>query len=230
VEVDCMKMGDGTLVVVIDKDGDKSTASVWHNPGLDVRYRRLFRNAWRQARKVDRNKVDHGIKVVVFGSFWLEALVNRVLSRIVMRETHGESFGRAVWAGLKRVSLRDKLVLSRAYASDVVGCREAICLPELDRLLEVRNRLAHFKDSDTLVAEFSFLDFDEVLPVILSADDPELIKQLKSPSILAQAETVARIAKWVVKIERQFEKRHGIATHASREGEPEDEGQSGSAK
>ena len=72
-------MRDGQFIF---KVWEGKLVSISQNAGLDERYKDLFRNARRATAKTP-SSVNSGIKMVVFGVFWLEARANRVLREIL---------------------------------------------------------------------------------------------------------------------------------------------------
>jgi hypothetical protein len=198
-------MRDGRLIFQFENG---VITGVLENAGLDEFYERLFRNARRSVRR-SGNHVTAGIKMVIFGAFWLEALSNLILRQALIHEAREESFGIALWNALRRAALLEKLELLRSVASDVLQIEYRDLLPGLKRVLDLRNRLAHFKDSNSPIAE-SVGGVDEALRVLLDADDPLLIQELKSPAILLRAESVLKAARWMSQMQKDHNRKRGI--------------------
>ena len=198
-------MRDGRLIFQFENG---VITGVLENAGLDEFYERLFRNAHRSAKR-SGDHVNAGIKMVIFGAFWLEALSNHVLRQALNHEASEETFGIALWKALRRAPILEKLELLRSLSSDALRIEYEDLLPQLKRLLDVRNRLAHFKDSDSAIAG-SLGGIDEAIGILLSADDPLLIKELKSPTILVHAESVLKTARWMSRMQKGHNRKRGV--------------------
>ncbi len=197
-------MRDGSLILQFERG---QVVAVRSNAGLDQFYERLFRHAYRAARR--SHSVEPGIQLIVFGGFWLEARANSMLRQTLVLEVREASFAPALWEALKRVPLSDKLGLFLALASSDLQEQFGDLNARLRRLLDLRNRLAHFKDSDTQVSG-PVSSLEETIKVLETADDPLLIRELKRPEVLTHGETVSVLAKWLKLFERTHAKARDI--------------------
>jgi hypothetical protein len=123
-----------------------------------------------------------------------------------MRE---RSFAPALWQVLKRAALVEKMELLLALASAELREEYRDLGIQLRKLLELRNRLAHFKDSDTAIGG-PLESVEEVERIFQVSDDPGLIRELKRPGVLKQAQTVLRLARWLGRVEKVHAKRRGV--------------------
>jgi hypothetical protein len=182
--------------------------SVLSNPGLDRFYERLFRHAYHSAKK-SAIGVESGIRLVVFGSFWLEARANVILRNALLLELHEPAFASALWEALKRAALPDKLDLLLALAPVDLQASYGDLSTRLRSLLELRNRLAHFKDSDTPIMG-TVPSVEEAIKIMTAAEDPPLIRNLKRPEVLKHAETVLKVSRWLRQVQKAHAKRRGV--------------------
>ena len=153
--------------------------------------------------------VEPGIRLVVFGSFWLEARANVILRNALLLEVRESPFASTLWEALKRAALADKLHLLLALASVDLQASYGDLSERLRSLLDLRNRLAHFKDSDTPITG-PVPSVEEAIKIMAAAEDPPLIRDLKRPEVLKLAETVLRVSQWLRQLEKAHAKRRGI--------------------
>ena len=176
---------------------------VFVNAGLDSIYEHIFQNA---KRNTQRNPTDvvHGIKVLVFGCFWLEALCNDCLKYFLNNWVKQKTFCESLWDTLKRANIIDKFTIISAFATKKQLQQYESLLPSLKRVLDLRNRLAHFKDKDFRIADT--VDVNEAISLILSAPEPELIQELKGLKIKKHGEAITRSKNWVGSVYRRYSK------------------------
>jgi hypothetical protein len=93
-----------SLILKIEKG---QVTDVLLKANLNQTYRFLFRNACRAAKRRP-NGVEHGVKIVVFGAFWLEAEANEVMRSVLNLEITSPSVRSSLWDRLKRQSVLDK--------------------------------------------------------------------------------------------------------------------------
>jgi hypothetical protein len=183
---------------LIGKDGGIEISA---NIPLDLVYRRLFNNAQRNVRRNPAN-IENGIKTIIFGCFWLEAYTNTIIRDTVRWSLSNTVFGERVWEQLKRANLFDKLDLISTYCAGKQLEEINSLKPKLKQTFELRNRLAHFKGEEQLIAknvniEQAFLEID-------NAPDPELINLLTSSKMINEhADILAQSGKWLNKIVKQ---------------------------
>ena len=118
---------------------------IWLRANLDETYKTLFKNAC-QAAKHNPKNVGHGIKIVIFGSFWLEAYANEVMRLILNREIDSVSLWKTIWDRLKRLSIQDKFDFFYQISPANIRQKYKDLKRPIKELFDLRNRLAHFKD------------------------------------------------------------------------------------
>lgn len=198
-------MRDGQLIFKVERG---QIVEVLQNPGLDQFYERLFRNAYRTASRSSAT-VDAGIRLVVFGVFWMEARCNVVLRRALYLEVHEPSLGPALWQVLKRAALLDKTDLLRAFAPARLEARYRQLRSQLQSLIELRNSLAHFKDSDVRIGG-PLISPLQAVRILRTSDDSQLIRELRRPAVLKHARTVSGLSQWLTQLEKAHSKRRGV--------------------
>jgi len=203
-------MDDGSLILEV-KDGQ--IVAVLQNARLDQFYERMFRNAYRRARG-SRRSVEAGIHILVFGAFWLEAHANLFLQHALGLEARSQAFGIALWTALRRSALLEKLELFHVLASDSLAVQDLEVRSGVKALLDLRNRLAHFKDEDNLV-DGPLAGIHEVVTVLQTAEDPDLMKQLKAPAILKHGQAVLGAYRWMSRVQRSHAKTRGVHIKSS---------------
>ena len=199
------QMRDGPLILQFEHG---QVVGMRSNSGLDHVYERLFRNAHRAAKK-SATSVEPGIRLVVFGSFWLEARANAILRNALTLEVRESPFASTLWEALKRAALPEKLDLLLVLASVDLQSVYGDLSKRVRSLLDLRNRLAHFKDSDTAVTG-PVSSLKEAIKLMAAAEDPPLVRGLKRPEVLKHADTVSNVARWLTQLEKAHAKRRGI--------------------
>jgi hypothetical protein len=185
---------------------------------LDETYKSLFRNACRASRRKP-NAVEHGVKIVVFGAFWLETHANELMRLILNREISVPSVKKAIWDRLKRQSVLDKFSFFDSISpGSLHPAYEAIRQPTKE-LFDFRNRLAHFKDdpealgledakdTDGADSKIKMQELDDLLKVI---PVPSMNKYLMWSSAQLFAATVKKASEWLTKVERHSDKSHKV--------------------
>lgn len=198
-------MRDGSIGIQVEHG---QVIGISSKPGLDSFYECFFRNAYRSAKKA-ANRVEPGIRLVVFGSFWLEARANAILRNVLPLEVHEPSFAPVLWEALKRAALPEKLDILLALASVDLQAPYGELSKRVRSLLDLRNRLAHFKDSDTSITG-PVPSLEEAIKIMVTAEDPPLIRELKRPEVLKHAETVISVSQWLRQLEKAHAKRRGF--------------------
>lgn len=197
-------MRDGSLILQFEHG---QVVAVRSNAGLDQFYERLFRNAYMAARR--SRSVEPGIRLIIFGGFWLEARANSILRQALTIEVRKASFAAALWEALKRSPLTEKLDLFLALSSSELQEQFGDLKTRVRRVSDLRNRLAHFKDDDTAVSG-PVSSVEETIKILETAGDPPLIRELKRPEVLTHGETVTVLAKWLKRFDRMHTKARGI--------------------
>jgi len=173
------------------------------NAGLDSIYERIFQNAKRNTQRNPTNVV-HGIKVLVFGCFWLEASCNDYLKYFLDNWVTQKTFCESLWDTLKRANILDKFRIISAFATKNELQQYESLLPSLKRVFDLRNRLAHFKDKDFQIADT--VDINETISLLLSAPEPELMQELKGLKIKKHTEAITRSKSWLSSVYRRYSK------------------------
>ena len=162
-----------SYTLTIGKDG--GIAKVSAITPLDLIYKRIFDNARRSVRQNPTN-IENGIKAIVFGCFWLEARTNTIVRDAIHSESSNDRFGKLIWEHVKKASIFDKLNLISAFCTDEQLQEFKSLNSKLRKTFDLRNRLAHFKGEEQLLAKD--VAVEEVFPVIDSAPEAELIRLL----------------------------------------------------
>jgi hypothetical protein len=187
-------MRDG-VVEITSKDG--KTLCVWVGTGLDETYAKLFEEASKEVRATPSR--DAGVKVIVFGCFWLEALCNSRLHKFLRTVSIAKPIQESLWKALENVRIASKLDI----LASIEAPEHSELLKHVRGLFELRNRLGHFKEEVTEV------EFTEA-PALLAVRDPafyenlpeaELVKLLKPPAIESRIGYVLETKEWLDKVE-----------------------------
>ncbi|MBA7495282.1 hypothetical protein ES702_05864 [subsurface metagenome] len=177
------------------------------NAQLDSIYKRLFQNARRASRRNPAD-VEHGIKVIIFGCFWLESRCNQQFRNILELESKISEFGTSIWTKLKRSNFFDKLEIISTLASKAQKDKYLNYMPRLRSVFDLRNRLAHFKDEDKLLAESSSLE--EAIKLISTLPVPDINQELMWSKIKEYAETISETNGWLNSVYRTYCSRNRI--------------------
>jgi hypothetical protein len=155
------------------------------NAALDSAYERLFKTAQGELQQANTS-IDVGIRLIVFGCFWLEAVCNETFRDTLLVAVSPRRFAEALWKANRRAGFLDKLLILSAFLKDPESEHAGDLLRELKKVFDLRNRLAHFKDEDTPVAaKFEIKDFDPG-----QYPDAELVVQLRPPYTEGYARTI----------------------------------------
>lgn len=188
-------MGHKALILHFEK-GEIKDISI--RATLDETYKTLFKNAC-QAAKLNPKNVGHGIKIVIFGSFWLEAYANEVMRLILNREIDSVSLRKTIWNHLKRLSIQDKFDFFYQISPANIRQKYKDLKQQIKELFDLRNRLAHFKDEP-----------ESINPVHKGIPIPDVHQRLMRSSTQQLSKTVKNATNWLIKIERQSDKIHKI--------------------
>jgi hypothetical protein len=200
-------MRDGTLKLNFENG---QITSLFENAGLDNFYSQIFANARRSIARSPEN-LKAGIFIVIFGIFYIEALSNRILREVVINESHDSAYGTINWEIIKRASLLDKLRLIFSLSVESLKAKYNELLPEIKKTIELRNRLAHFKDSDSELIE-SITSMEDLIEIFEGKNDPPLIMELKSPLISTHAKNISTLSQLLKRFEKKYLKSKGLKT------------------
>jgi methyl-accepting chemotaxis protein len=193
---------------------------IWLKAELDETYRLLFRNASQTAKRYPRN-VAHGIKIIIFGSFWIEVYANEIMRLIFELEIDSKPLKKAIWDRLKKSSIQEKLeILSKVSPNKIKQDYQTIKQPIKD-LFDLRNRLAHFKDEPESIDLSANIEntnenetgitierfksmMEKCVPV------PDINQRLMWQHTRKAAGTVSKTIDWLTKIKDHSNKKHQI--------------------
>jgi hypothetical protein len=204
-------MRDGALKIKFVA-GEIKGVSV--SPGLDSFYARMFKGAKNRVKRWP-NKVENGIQVIVFGTFLLEALCNDLYRNLLFDEIPNNKLADAIWDMTKRLAIFDKLNVATAVASLTKGEIDTQ-KKKLKLLFDLRNRLVHYKDSDS-VWETS-VEFITKPENWSKAPEPELMGHLIGQKLSAYISDIDHLQAWfdkVFRIRRKTVKRKIVKSVAS---------------
>jgi hypothetical protein len=174
-------MEQGSIKITVVPGG---IAGVSINAGLALAYELLFRAAQAELRR-GYTSPEVGIRLIVFGSFWLEAVCNETLRDTLLAVVVPRAFGEALWELNKRATFLDKFSVLSVFAKSNPDYDKDL-FRALKEILDLRNRLAHFKDADTVVAgKMEIRDFK-----VGKLPDVQLIDQLRPPCTNGYAEVI----------------------------------------
>lgn len=177
---------------------------------LDHIYGKMFLNA-RKATHKNPDKIRNGIGAIIFGCFWIEAKCNNHLKYLIEHELAKEHFRKSVWKSLERVGLSKKLNIILALAQDIGFAKGNAPLGKLQKVIDLRNRLAHAKEEEipfddnciadvvlpaTAVNETNLQErpadaaMNSILNIFDELPDPDLMLELKAPKINEHVETI----------------------------------------
>lgn len=182
-------MRDGALKLSF-VDGQITGAST--NPGMGAFYARLFADSRKKAAAEPTN-VEAGIQVIVFGTFLLEAVCNDFYRQFLCGGIHDAKLADAIWRSTKRLSIQEKVDIACA-ASVLDPSRIDERRKTLKVLFDLRNRLAHFKDDDTVWD--APIDFVSKPENWLEAPDPELMGHLTGQKATEYASEIENLLTW----------------------------------
>lgn len=197
-------MGHHKIVATFHNDGSTSLAA---NILLDSVYFDLFEEARSTLANSPRD-LRAGIRLVVFGYFCLEALSNEVLRDLLQKRTQPPAVGTQIWEALKRAPLESKVALLAKYATVPDASIEKDILHDLNRLNQLRNRLAHFKDPDIQIS--GPISSDELEHVLDPIPDVELVTLLTPPLAEGYANIVLRLRSWLLALQQEHFPVEGI--------------------
>ena len=124
------------------------------------------------------------VKTVIWGVLYIEALVNYKLYQITQAQLKNRKLAPHYWELTKKARLEDKIDLVLAYGSSRKISVEPF-LKGVLRMVELRNRLVHFKDPPT---KFDFSKVRE--KVATNAPLEDWFKHFPNPKIVDELMSV----------------------------------------
>jgi hypothetical protein len=200
-------MAEGIMTLEFDRGELKG---VFINTALDKIYRRMYVKAKRNAAKNSGN-IEHGIQVVVFGVFYLESLCNSLFKKMLVSQIESPDLAKSIWLATKKLNVLEKLKLVADATTTSNAESTKNCLKLTQKVFDLRNRLAHFKDEDwnvTDLLDYSALsklenakDFD--LPTLwrtVKLPEPELMTKLRGAELQQYSHDIENVEQWMIRI------------------------------
>lgn len=193
---------------------------IWLKAELDETYRLLFRNASQIAKRYPRN-VAHGIKIIIFGSFWIEAYANETMRLIFELDIDSKLLRKAIWNRLKRSSIQEKLEILFKVSPDKIKQDYQTIKQPIKDLFDLRNRLAHFKDEPESIDLSTNIEntHENETGITVEGFKRMIVKCVPVPDINQRlmwqhtqkaAGTVSKTIDWLTKVRDHSKKKHKI--------------------
>ena len=150
----------------------------------------------------DDSEFEASIQCIVWGGLVVESLVNRMCEEAVevVLMNGRQDKHQAVWALVERSPLERKL----GFVLDVVGVERGEAKAELQKvrgLVQMRNRLFHFKDSPTEVdgsiLEQPGLPGETLFDVFERLDDPRVFRDVLARPPAHYRDDVRSVVSWL---------------------------------
>jgi hypothetical protein len=171
-----MPEGFGGINLIIGTAGDIENISI--EARLDLTYGKMFAAATAKFQSDPENYAP-AIEALVLGCLWLEAVSNRVLHQVL--EKHVPTASSVLWRILARQRFLEKIQIISSFHPEVSQTSPNLG-SNLGAVFQLRNKLVHFKEEETVIAERQSLDeFLKDFP----GDYPDhpLIAHLRQPKI-----------------------------------------------
>jgi hypothetical protein len=190
------------------------TLGVFINSGLDSIYQSIFLKS-RKALAEKHDDLELNIACIVFGCFWLEASCNAYIQSILEfrgtpRAKNLRGFDRAIHGIVTRVNLLQKLELLSNLASPSLHKRYQNLKQEAKKIFDLRNRLAHFKDSDEEIHRGPISEV-KLIQLLRNPGEPKLIARLRD--VRKECESILLIGVWLNQIHHKWEVTTGKQSH-----------------
>jgi len=177
---------------------------VWLKASLDQTYRRLFEDACKSSEKYPQN-VAHGLKIIVFGCFWLESFTNELLRMILQLEILSLKLQKEIWNKLKRSSIEEKFGFFSKLLPSKLQQEYATLKNPIKKTFDLRGQLAHYKSEPQKIADELITD-EFYINVLQNIPIPELNQQLMWGKVKIHSETIKNTSKWLGKIIKHYHK------------------------
>jgi hypothetical protein len=183
-------MRDGRLTLDVE---DGKIKGIYINAGLDEFYKRMFIKAKRIAKRYPENP-ENGIRVIIFGTFYLEAICNKLLESMLSFQIPHKELAQSICEAIKRLNILTKLDVA-IMASSQDRTKSEKYKKKIQRVFDLRNRLAHFKDKD--FPWMGSIKAEDLPNVLTNAPEPELMKELTGEKIQKYATDIKELDKWL---------------------------------
>jgi hypothetical protein len=182
-------MGNGAVKIKLVAGEIKGAFT---SPGLNAFYERMFETAKARAKSAPED-IENGIQIIVFGMFLLEAHCNDSYRVFLSTVIPNGELADAIWNATKRAAIQEKVNVATAV--------NPICQTDIDvqgkrlkLLLDLRNRLAHFKETDTVWdAPIEFISKPENWS---QAPEPELMGHLTGQKLSDYISDIGHLLAW----------------------------------
>jgi hypothetical protein len=180
---------------------------VYLKASLDTTYKRLFTNACKASKRYPKN-VAHGIKVIIFGCFWIEAYANEILKIILHHGISYKELEKEIWSILKKTSIEDKLSFFPKLLPPELQKEYQTLKNPVKQAFDLRGKLAHYKNEPIRIAEET--SPEKVIDILRRPPIPEINQQLMWDKISIHAKAIENINEWLEKIEKRYYKTKNI--------------------
>jgi hypothetical protein len=166
------------------------------SPGLNAFYERMFETAKTRAQSVP-DDIENGIQIIVFGTFLIEADCNDSYRAFLSAVIPNGEVADAIWNATKRLAILEKVNVAAAVNA-VSKADIDVQVRRLKLLFDLRNRLAHFKDSDTVWdAPIEFVSKPENW---FQAPEPELMGHLTGQKLSDYISDIDHLLAWLDRV------------------------------
>ena len=174
---------------------------------LDSIYKQMFNNAKRSAKRKPTNVI-HGVKLIVFGCFMIEAKANSILEQVLKLEIENNKFSTETWKILKRSNVLKKieLICSSGSVSHLEQFKDI--KSSLENVFNLRNRLAHYKNEKEQIA--SAITHDDAMKLFATWPIPSVSKQLSWENTSQHVDTISYTNRLLSKINTWVKKKSGV--------------------
>lgn len=152
--------------------------SIRAHSGLGTFYQSIFKKAKAELDD-DPRSIRAGIKLVVFGCFWVEALCNERLKGIIRESVDNTGLARAFWHSVERQSSLEKIRLMGRVSDGVADTRIDDVIRRLKPTYDLQNRLAHYKPDEAVIE--GSVELDEMPEYVMELPESKLYPELVHP-------------------------------------------------
>ncbi len=145
----------------------------------------------------------NAIQLTIFGTLYIEAVLNFKIKDHLMTNLKPEQV-EPTWSLMKMSSVANKLTYLDSINESKPDNSEGI-MKCLTSVFDMRNRLVHFKEKDysVVLSEPMVMDgdLDSINQIILSADPPQIVSDLRSDNVYRLIKNFNRIFEWLATID-----------------------------